>query len=413
MKIFNARHFLAHIDPAILSAFAQAHNLGPLLKLDWTSTSVELHQALAVAIVALQAQLDNPELSVAQKEKIECDLYLWHEDLRRAYDVGHEQGAREMALTLANDPVALAALVGLDPKDQALWMLTHRAQRFRDVELRLAFAAKAHGRYWKLHKILPNLIPCADPLALQAFCREVSALYQNAGAGLGSHIEVSQREADGSIQFTLYVEGPVRAIAQFFEHDFKRIATRVALETALVYHPTTGAVETVVKGGAKNHAAVLKLFAKHVAQVELSPEAIEPVRFKLSALNEGLLTPLEDWSAHGIEKVRLRRAKFTPENCQDSTIQVEASPEKNRDDAISVARDKLRAVNSFDGEFKMDRATLTVYTQENAAQRGGQFSFDLYASGSSTIKNLSQRNQLLAHQVLGVLGVIEPQRLAA
>lgn len=55
----------------------------------------------------------------------------------------------------------------------------------------------------------------------------------------------------------------------------------------------------------------------------------------------------------------------------------------------------------------MDRATLMVYTRDQQTRREAHFSFDVYASGSSTIKNLSQRNQQLAHYVLHGLGIVE------
>ena len=55
----------------------------------------------------------------------------------------------------------------------------------------------------------------------------------------------------------------------------------------------------------------------------------------------------------------------------------------------------------------MDRATLMVYTRDQESRREGHFSFDVYASGSTTIKNLSHRNQQLAHSVLRGLGVVE------
>lgn len=156
-------------------------------------------------------------------------------------------------------------------------MLARHGDVFRDIELHLAFRAKTHGRYWKVHQILPNLVPAMNAASLDAFKQEVAALYQKTGGGMGAHIEVSHRGADGSIQLTLYVEGPITAIAQFCEHDFKRIATRVALETALVYHPQSGVVETVVKGGARNHAAVLTLFSKHApGPTDLTPRRSRP-----------------------------------------------------------------------------------------------------------------------------------------
>lgn len=408
MKIFNARHFLHHIAPTVLTAFSKSHRLSPHLSVDWTLAEPELHTALADAVQKLQMKVvEDYTLDTHQKIQLEQALFSWNEDLRRAYTTGTEEGVREFALALADNESALASLRSLSPPDQALWMLTHHESVFRDVELHLAFRAKTNGRYWKVHQILPNLIPNLDTDSLELFKQEVAALYQKSGGGLGAHIEVSHRGADGSIQFTLYVEGPITAIAQFCEHDFKRIATRLALETALVYHPKSGVVETIVKGGAKNHAAVLSLFAKHLAQTELKPETITPSRYKLSALADGLLTPVQDWSLQGIERVRLRRAKFTPADQRTSAIQIEASPEPHRDDAICVARDKLKVTHSFDTEFEIDRATLMVYTKDQHTRREGHFSFDVYASGSTTIKNLSHRNQQLAQYVLHGLGIVE------
>ena len=109
----------------------------------------------------------------------------------------------------------------------------------------------------------------------------------------------------------------------------------------------------------------------------------------------------------------MRRAKFTPADQRSSAIQIEASPEANREDAICVARDKLKVAHSFDSEFEMDRATLMVYTRDQESSREGHFSFDVYASGSTTIKNLSHRNQQLAQCVMRSLGIVESPGAAA
>jgi hypothetical protein len=78
-----------------------------------------------------------------------------------------------------------------------------------------------------------------------------------------------------------------------------------------------------------------------------------------------------------------------------------------------VARDKLKVAHSFDSEFEMDRATLMVYTRDKNSSREGHFSFDVYASGSTTIKNLSHRNQQLAQCVMRSLGIVESSVAAA
>ena len=414
MKIFNPRHFLRYIAIPVLQDFVSVHPLGTYLILDWNLPEKIARKALADAVDALQTRLqDDLTLTTGQKVELEEGLFSWNESLRRARITGTEAGAREFALALTDDAAAIVHLQGLDPREQALWMLAHHEQTFRDIELHLAFRSKTDGQSWKPNKVLADLVPHLDHESLEAFKQDVAALYQKSGAGIGSHIEVSHYGADGSIQFTLYVEGPITAIAQFRKHDFKRIATRVALENALVYHPKSGVVETVVKGGKDNHKKVIALFGKHLVKTELDPQPITPSRFRLGALSDGLLAPKEDWSTQGIQKVRLRRAKFTPADQRSSAIQIEASPEANREDAICVARDKLKVAHSFDSEFEMDRATLMVYTRDQVSSREGHFSFDVYASGSTTIKNLSHRNQQLAQCVMRSLGIVESPGAAA
>ncbi|MDI9234620.1 hypothetical protein [Limnohabitans lacus] len=200
---------------------------------------------------------------------------------------------------------------------------------------------------------------------------------------------------------------PVTAIAHFEQSNFTRVTTRIALETALVYHPTQGIVESIVKGGAKNHAAVLQLFGEHVLGQKIEPEEIEKKSFRLNALRDGMLEPVVDWSALGVEKVRLRRARFTPIGRAGVAVQVEATPEMDKPDAIQEALALLKVSSYFEAEYGMASATLIVYMMPDAKGKHAHFSFGVHASGSSTIKNLSERNQAIAQSLLKALDVIE------
>jgi hypothetical protein len=320
---------------------------------------------------------------------------------------------KEFQVACNGDAEVEAAFASRDEREKSLWMMAFRDKAFRDAELHIAFQAKTNGKYWKKHRIQPGLDPTRDRAKLEAFCHEVAKLYKKVGAGDGTHIEISERAADGSIQLAIYVEGPVTAIAHFSENHFKRITTRIALETALVYHPDSGFVETIVKGGAANHTAVLQLFGKHVVEKEIAPEAIEKARFKLNALRDGMLEPFDDWSVHGVEKVRLRRARFSPNGSTGISFEVEAPPAKDQDDAIKLALENLKIQHTFEAEYNLIRACLMVYPLTSADQKTTHFSFDVSSTGSSTIKNLSAHNQQIANIVLQALNVIEADEVPA
>lgn len=413
MKIFNPRHFLRHISMPTLREFTEAHVLHARLNIDWEQPPETLPTQLADAVEALDASLPNSDLPAAEREAIGHDIHIWYDDLRRAHMMSNDLAIKEFQVACNGDAEVDAAFASRDEREKSLWMMAFRDKAFRDAELHIAFQAKTNGKYWKKHRIQTGLDPTRDRAKLEAFCHEVAKLYKKVGAGDGTHIEISERAADGSIQLAIYVEGPVTAIAHFSENHFKRITTRIALETALVYHPDSGFVETIVKGGAANHTAVLQLFGKHVVEKEIAPEAIEKARFKLNALRDGMLEPFDDWSVHGVEKVRLRRARFSPNGSTGISFEVEAPPAKDQDDAIKLALENLKIQHTFEAEYNLIRACLMVYPLTSADQKTTHFSFDVSSTGSSTIKNLSAHNQQIANIVLQALNVIETDEVPA
>ncbi len=407
MKIFNARHFLRHLSMPTLQEFTEKHVLGSRLAVDWTQSPDLLPTAVADLVDDIETSLQDKAIDPVDRKAIEQDLWLWHDDLRRAHMMCNGLSIQEFRSACGEDPDIELAFASRDEREIALWMLTNREKTFRDAELHIAFQAKTNGKYWKKHRIQPALNPTHERAQLEAFCHDVAKLYKKAGAGEGIHIEFSERPADESIQLTIYVEGPVTALAHFAQNNFTRLTTRIALESAIAYNPATGMVETIVKGGAKNHKAVLQLFGKHVVKQEIIPEEIEMKRYKLNALRDGLMEPFEDWSTYGVDAVRLRRAQFSPTGNTGISFQIEASPDKDQDDAIQTALEFLKFEHSFEDEYNMDGASVIVYTGTSAKGKTQHFSFDLYSSGSSTIKNLSARNQIIANDVLRALNVID------
>lgn len=402
MQIFNPPHFLRHIGMPTLREFTEAHPLGQHLALDWTGDASALPAMVHEAVETLAAQLPSREMADEERQAIAQRLGHWYDDLRRCHLLSNAHAQQEFLLLCADDEEVLTAFADRDEREQAMWIFTHRPEIFRQVELHLAFLAKTNGKYWKKHRIEAGLNPTADRAALQAFSQAVADLYKKVGAGNSTHIEISRRQHH--IQITLYVEGPITALAHFTQNHFSRITTRIALETALLYDPQTGFVETIVKGGARNHKAVLQLFGRHLIGHEIEPEEIEPKRYRLNALRDGL-APFEDWDRYGIRKVRLRRAQFTPMGSTGLSLSIEAPEAEDQPDALEIARARLKVSHAFESEYNLDGATLMVYPTEKT--RRGHFSFNVFSSGSSTIKNLSAKHQPMAQAVLRALNVID------
>ena len=411
MKIFTLAHFLRHVSVPRLQAFTQAHPIAEHLRFDWQQSPEAIPGRLNAAVAELLATAKG-QSSEDEAASVCHAVFLWQDDLRRVHLLSNEAAGFEFRVGLSDDPQALATIGQWDTRDQALWVFHERPQLFRDVELHLAFQAKANGRSWKKHRIEPGLCLTADRSQLENFSHEVAKLYEKAGAGKSTHIEQSVCASDGSIQYTIYVEGPVTALSHFTEQRFHRLTTRIALETALVYQPETGDIESVVKGGAKNHKAVLQLFSKYLAGREIAPQRIGKARYSLNELRSGVAMH-DDLSPLGVDRVRLRRAQLRPRTNTASAIRIEASPEQDQDDALELARKKLHVDHLFEAEYDLDAVCILVYLASNDGHRAKRFSFEVYSAGSSTIKNLSEKNQPIAQAVLKSLQLAEPEEALA
>lgn len=408
MTIFNPSHFLRHISMPLLRESMESHPLGARLSIDWACPEEALSGQIIEAVDTLDTSLQDCDLSKEYIAAVRHDVLVWHDDLRRVHLLANDLAVNAFQSACQADPQALDAIADRDNRERSLWIFSNRDQIFRDVELQLAFQAKANGKYWKKHRIQAGLDLTRDRDRLEAFGNEVAKLYKSAGGGKSTYIECSRPGSDGSIQLTLYVEGPITALTHFTDRKFNRVATRIALETALVYQPATGVIETVVLGGAKNHTAVLELFGKHVVDQEIELREIEKTRFRLNTLRNGLET-FEDLSIHGVENVRLRRGQFKPVESTGISIRIEATADRDQDDAITLAHKTLTTQHAFETQYHLDGASFIVRLFPQAGKKPKQFSFDVSSTGSSTIKNLSQKNQSIANAVLQSLHVIEAE----
>ena len=157
MKIFSPAHFLRHVSMPTLREFTDAHPIAPRLTIDWDSPPETLPAMVNAAIEALHASMGADGMSDEEMSALGQDLHLWHDDLRRVHLLSNDLASNEFHTACAADQDALDAFATRDPREQALWVFHARDHLFRDVELHLAFQAKANGKYWKKHRIEAGL----------------------------------------------------------------------------------------------------------------------------------------------------------------------------------------------------------------------------------------------------------------
>ena len=152
---------MRHVSVPRLQAFTQAHPIAEHLRFDWQQSPEAIPGRLNAAVAELLATAKG-QSSEDEAASVCHAVFLLQDDLRRVHLLSNEAAGFEFRVGLSDDPQALATIGQCDARDQALWVFYERPQLFRDVELHLAFQAKANGRSWKKHRIEPGLCLTAD-----------------------------------------------------------------------------------------------------------------------------------------------------------------------------------------------------------------------------------------------------------
>jgi hypothetical protein len=154
VKVFSSKQFLLLISAATLREYTEAHVVYPRITVDWSVEPETFASAIHDAVEALDAAMGEVA-DPLERKAIEADLYLWHDDLRRAHLLSNRLAIQELRSAIESDNEAIAALEGRSETEIPLWILAHRETAFRNVELYLAFQAKSNGKFWKKHAIQP------------------------------------------------------------------------------------------------------------------------------------------------------------------------------------------------------------------------------------------------------------------
>lgn len=389
MKIFNPTHLLRQIPKSSLEEFFRDRGYIEQLAIDWSLADAAVANALGSA------------LADEKNQDISADI---HHEMQRVFRMANDAGIKAMHNACGVDNELIENFdSAVNNHERALWTLKNREDKFRAAELQLAFQGKANGKLWKKHKIPKGLTLSRTRAELDAFGDAIARLYRKEGAGRKHHVEIHDRHIDGLIQLSFYVEGPKSDSTEFGTDGFLRRPIRPAIETGLLYDPSSGEIESIVTGGVRNHQKVLEIFGEHVLKQKIEPILIEKQTYFLNNLRDGI--DLFDPAALGIEKARLRRGKFCRKDRSGVSFAIESSLEIGAPDAAAIAKTSLRVDASITAEFDLQAVTIIIYRTDPQTGKPSHFSFDCTSAGSSSIKNLSTENANIARAVLDECGV--------
>jgi len=214
------------------------------------------------------------------------------------------------------------------------------------------------------------------------------------------------------VQISVYVEDDPNDLVEFVEEGMRRRTTRPATNLALVYFPASGIVDTVGRGGAKVHQPLVTLFARHLLKQEVKPEAVKQPMFYLNRLRHGLDLPEDsdiDLAAHGIDRIRLRRARLRSTRAPICDFWVGVPADQAEHCVLAASSAHLKDHDLFRGPFNIVEALISIYfAPAEVGKRGRVLNIDLKQSGISNLQDMAEEDAKLAERLLRAWRVSEP-----
>jgi hypothetical protein len=381
---FSFRHFLRQTPSNASKAFFDIRGAEFGDAVDWRAAEHVVARQIAEAMDRMSGDEVAPLLS----------------GLERAHALSDEHGIRAL-VNAAKDPHALLATFDGAENDQerALRVLVENPTVFERAEDIRYFDYRVEGNYGRRFRAQQNATVSRDPADLETFQRAVGAYFRSIdGSGRSCVAEVIDRNRDGSVQVTLFVEGLASNAVGFDQEGLYRRPQRPAIQAAIVYCARTGTIETVAKGGKPVHEELRRLFAQQLLRIDPRFDAILPRRFRLSTLGgrPTLPTRPED----GIEVARVRRLKLLPTSNQPGALVIEGPSDRPDVSAQGLSAHWFQNWDPVHRGFHIVHATISIHFRAIDGRKPRTIHLELSSMGSSNLRRFKQDDRILIEKYL-------------
>jgi hypothetical protein len=398
MDAYNFYHLVREIPAATWRAYLASRCVAVPDSFDWSAEEKVFSDALSAVLKTLPPGL-------------QASL---HAELRHVHALANPKGMDAIRNAGEDGTVIHEVFARLrNHAERALWVRVHQPSTFIAAEALLQFDLGVGKRSWKRHTINVSAPVSRAEADLNALAGALSEAYsKRRGPKRRCQVDLCDRYLDGGVQVSVYLEEDPNDPVEFVDDGMRRRTTRPATGLALVYYPASGIVDTVGPGGAKVHQPLITLFARHLLQRNVKPEAVRQPLFDLNRLRYGLNLPEDadfDLAAHGVERIRLRRARLRSTRAPLCDFWVGVPADPSAPCALSASRSQLGDHDLFRGPYNLVEALISVsFTPSAAGKRGRVLNIDLNQAGISNLRDLDEADARLAQRLLRAWGVCEP-----
>lgn len=343
--MFSYKKFLRSIPAPLVEAYLKDRAFDVPEAFDWAQAEDQLVKSLGKIIDASED---------AKRSEVISE---WLE----ASSLASELGCRAILNSVGDDDATIDLLREMESHQQrALWTYWQREKVFAKAKELLFFDDRSQRQETKRMRIPAGLPVSTEDADLQALADDVRKFYRKKeGCGDSCDIEITPRHQEGSLQFTIYVQGLANNQPEFTEGRVRRRRSDPAIALALVYHPKEGLIETAVRGGKPYHQMLQDKFKEHLLKVDIDAELLLPEKFKLQNLKFGVALP--GAGAHGIDQVRLKNLVLYATDGSGGTVTIEAPGKDATFSAERLAADWFSDRNPLHAQFIIVRAAIALH----------------------------------------------------
>jgi hypothetical protein len=389
---FSFRHFLRQTPSPALKAFFDDRGVEFGDAVDWGAAEHVIARQIAAAMDRMSGEQVASLIS----------------GLERAHSLSDEHGTRAL-VNAAEDPEAMLAVFDEAENDQerTLRVLVQSPKVFERAEDIRYFDYRVEGSFGRRFRAQQDAAVSRDPGDLEKFQCAVGTYFRSIdGSGRSCVAEIIDRNADGTVQVTLFVEGLASNAVGFDNRGLYRRPQRPAIQAAVVYCGRTGTIETVAKGGKPVHEQLRKLFAQELLRIDPRFDGIRPRRFRLGTLTGRPTLPTDP--ADGIERARVRRLKLLPISNRPGALVIEGPSDRPDVSAQGLSSDWFQDWDPLHRGFHIVQATISIHFRTIDGRRPRTIHLDLTSLGSSNLKRFKQNDRILLEKYLENWRLIEP-----
>jgi hypothetical protein len=389
---FSFRHFLRQTPSRASRAFFDSRGVEFGDTVDWSAAEHVTARQIAEAMDRMSGDVVAPLIS----------------SLERAHALADETGIRAL-VNAAEDPETMLATFDQAENDQerALRILVESPKVFERAEDIRYFDYRVEGAYGRRFRARKDATVSRDAADLGRLQCALGAYFRGIdGSGRSCVAEVIDRNKDGSVQVTLFVEGLASNAVGFDQGGLYRRPQRPAIQAAIVYCGRTGTIETVAKGGKPVHEELRKLFAQQLLHMDPRFDAVRPRCFRLGVLAGRPKLPTNP--ADGIEMARVRRLKLLPSSNRPGALVIEAPSNRPDISAQGLSADWFQAWDPVPRGFHIVQATISIHFRAIDGRPPRTIHLELTSLGSSNLKKFKQDDRILLEKYLEEWRLVEP-----